>query len=77
MMPISILLLLMAALVFGLPSGCCAPNPYPYPNPDPGPDPDAEAPSLPQIEGASNLPPPPPGSRLVHIALGFGLQNYT
>ncbi|KAG6009622.1 hypothetical protein E4U54_008509 [Claviceps lovelessii] len=62
--PARILLVLSAALVFGLPSGSCAPGP--------------KAPlALPQIEGANNLPQPPAGSQLLHIALGFGLQNYT
>ncbi|KAG5970715.1 hypothetical protein E4U55_001480 [Claviceps digitariae] len=57
------LLLLSAALVFGLPSGYCTPG--------------SKAPTLPQIKGAHNLPQPPPGSELLHIALGFGLQNYS
>ncbi|KAG6005819.1 hypothetical protein E4U21_007591 [Claviceps maximensis] len=57
------ILLLSAALVFGLPSGSCAPG--------------CKALVLPQIDGAHNLPQPPAGSKLLHIALGFGIQNYT
>ncbi|KAG5972527.1 hypothetical protein E4U58_006452 [Claviceps cyperi] len=58
-----LLLLLSSSLALGLCSDSCAPRPVP--------------PSLPQIEHAHNLPPPPAGSELLHIALGFGLQNYT
>ncbi|QPH04774.1 hypothetical protein C2857_002041 [Epichloe festucae Fl1] len=58
-------LLLPAALVLvlGLPSASCAPG--------------HKAPALPHIHGAANLPQPPAGSKLLHIALGFGIQNYT
>ncbi|PHH86963.1 hypothetical protein CDD83_9480 [Cordyceps sp. RAO-2017] len=35
------------------------------------------APSLPQTGTGHELPPPRPGLRLKHIALGFGIQNYT
>ncbi|OAQ61587.1 malate dehydrogenase [Pochonia chlamydosporia 170] len=60
----SYLLMLSAALALGLPSGSsCAPSP--------------KTPTLPQTGGATNLPAPPAGSKLLHIALGFGIQNYT
>ncbi|KAG6021211.1 hypothetical protein E4U40_005460 [Claviceps sp. LM458 group G5] len=58
-----LLLLLSSALTLGLCSDSCAPRPVP--------------PTLPQIEHAHNLPQPPPGAELLHIALGFGIQNYT
>ncbi|KAG6151632.1 hypothetical protein E4U37_004678 [Claviceps purpurea] len=61
--PWRLLLLLSSALALGLCSESCTPRPVP--------------PTLPQIEHAHNLPQPPTGSELLHIALGFGIQNYT
>ncbi|OAA39433.1 malate dehydrogenase [Metarhizium rileyi] len=58
------LILLSAALALGRPSSssCRATH---------------QTPTLPQAGGASSLPQPPEGYRVIHIALGFGIQNYT
>ncbi|KAG8418482.1 hypothetical protein J3458_005891 [Metarhizium acridum] len=58
------LVLLSASLALALPTGSSCAN-------------DPKAPALPQTGGPSNLPQPPEGSKLLHIALGFGIQNYT
>ncbi|KAK2593417.1 hypothetical protein QQS21_008868 [Conoideocrella luteorostrata] len=58
----STILLFSAAVALGLPTGSCAPGP--------------KALVLPST-GAADLPQPPAGSKLLHIALGFGIQNYT
>ncbi|KHN93900.1 malate dehydrogenase [Metarhizium album ARSEF 1941] len=58
------LLLLSAALAAALPGSCSRVG-------------SSKSADLPQTGEGKNLPQPPRGSRLLHIALGIGVQNYT
>ncbi|KAJ6780604.1 hypothetical protein PWT90_03487 [Aphanocladium album] len=62
----TLVLLASAASVFAAPAACPAPN-----------NAKAVAPALPHNGGAKELTNPPNGMKLLHIALGFGIQNYT
>lgn len=78
------LVLLSASLALALPTGSsCANSPKAPALPQTGGGKSNERachrlkPPLTVQLTASNLPQPPEGSKLLHIALGFGIQNYT
>ncbi|ATY65486.1 malate dehydrogenase [Cordyceps militaris] len=58
-----LLLASLASSVLAAPASCAAPKPA--------------TPTLPLTGGAKELTNPPDGLKLLHIALGFGIQNYT
>ncbi|OAA56806.1 malate dehydrogenase [Cordyceps fumosorosea ARSEF 2679] len=58
-----LLLLASAASVLSAPAACPAPK--------------SVTPTLPSSGGAKDLTNPPEGLKLLHVALGFGIQNYT